>query len=107
MRHLGSGLCCTRAGPVQFIPYGLRAEGGTRYALFQVWEWHGSLYEMHFYVVRDDGGDICDTHVMRSTYYAVSIAELVTMMTRAGFERVQRLDDVFFQPVIIGLRPNG
>ena len=94
-------------GGVQFKPYGVRAEGNARYALFQVWEWHGSLYEMHFYVVRDDGADNCETHVMRSRYYAISIVELMTMMARAGFEKLQRLDDVFFQPVLVGVRPNG
>ena len=93
-------------GGVQFKPYGVRVEGDARYALFQVWEWRGSLYDVHFYVVRDDGAANCETHVMRSTYYAISIAELMTLMARAGFERVQRLDDVFFQPVLIGVRSN-
>ena len=30
---------------------------------------------------------------------------LLTLMQRAGFERVQRLDEVFYQPVLIGTRP--
>ncbi len=94
-------------GGVQFKPHGVRVEGNTRYALFQVWEWRDSLYDVHFYVVRDDGGDDCQAHVMRSTYYAISIVELMTMMARAGFEKVQRLDDAFFQPVVVGIRPNA
>ena len=94
-------------GGVQFKPYGVRVEENTRYALFQVWEWHASLYDMNFYVVRDDGADICETHVMRSTYYAISTPVLMTLMVRAGFEKVQRLDNVFFQPVLVGVRPNG
>lgn len=93
-------------GGVQLKPYGVRVEGDARYSLFQVWEWRGSLYDVHFYVVRDDGTENCQTHVMRSTYYAIPIAELLTLMTRAGFEKVQRIDDVFFQPVLIGVRPN-
>jgi len=93
-------------GGVQFKPYGVRVDGNTRYALFQVWEWHGSLYDMHFYVVRDEGTENCEVHVMRSTYYAVSIAELAKLMACAGFENVQRLDDVFVQPVLVGFRPN-
>lgn len=92
-------------GGVQLRPYGVRTEGGTRFLLFQVWEWHGSLYDMHFYVVRDPGAGDCEAHVMRATYYAVSIPELLTMMASAGFERVQRLDGVFYQPVVIGRRP--
>jgi len=93
-------------GGVQFKPYGVRVENNTRYALFQVWEWHGSLYDVHFYVVRDEGAESCETHVMRSTYYAVSIADVMAMMARAGFAKVHRLDDVFFQPVLVGVRPN-
>jgi hypothetical protein len=91
-------------GGVQFKPYGVRVEGDTRYALFQVWEWRGSLYDVHFYVVRDEGAEKCEIHVMRSVYYAVSIDKLATLMARAGFEDVQRLDDVFFQPVLVGIR---
>jgi SAM-dependent methyltransferase len=94
-------------GVLQFKPYGVRVEDTIRYALFQVWEWHGSLYDVHFYVVRDDGATSCQTYVMRSTYYMISIAELMTMMSRAGFENVQRLDDVFFQPILVGVRPDA
>jgi hypothetical protein len=93
-------------GGVQFKPYGVRVEGDERYALFQVWEWHGSLYNVHFYIVRDDGAENCETHVVRSTYYAVSIVDVMAMMARAGFAKVHRLDDVFFQSVLVGVRPN-
>jgi SAM-dependent methyltransferase len=93
-------------GGVQFKPYGVRVDGNTRYALFQVWEWRDSLYDVHFYVVRDEGAENCEIHVMRSVYYAISIAELTILMVRAGFANVQRLDDVFFQPVLVGVRPN-
>jgi hypothetical protein len=48
----------------------------------------------------------CEVHVMRSVYYAVSIATLTMLMARAGFENVRRLDDAFFQPVLVGVRPN-
>jgi SAM-dependent methyltransferase len=92
-------------GGVQLRPYGVRTEGDARYLLFQVWEWHGSLYDMQFYIVRDHGADDSEAHVMKATYYAVSIPELLRMMTGAGFERVQRLDGVFFQPILIGVRP--
>ncbi|MGH7927403.1 MAG: class I SAM-dependent methyltransferase [Candidatus Binatia bacterium] len=120
LQALEQFFACTRAGGLciisvrdyaaleksglQFKPYGVRVEGHVRYALFQVWEWHGSLYDMHFYIVRDDGTETCQTQVMRSTYYAISIAELMELMARAGFDKVQRLDDVFFQPVVVGIR---
>ncbi len=94
-------------GGLQFKPYGVRVEGNTRYALFQVWEWQGSLYNVHMYVVRDEGAEKCETHVMRSTYYAISISELMKMMGHAGFEKVRRVDDVYFQPALVGVRPTA
>ena len=94
-------------GGVQFKPYGVRLEGSTRYILFQVWEWRGSLYDMSLYVVLDDGSANCRTLVMRSIYYAISIDELLRLMARVGFEKVQRIDNVFFQPVLLGVRPRG
>jgi hypothetical protein len=42
--------------------------------------------------------------MMRSTYYAVGIQKLITLMKQAGFEDVRRLDERFFQPVITGTR---
>jgi hypothetical protein len=91
-------------GGVQVRPHGVRAEKGTRWILLQVWEWHGSTYDLHFYFVADDGKDSCVTHVFRSSYYAVSIEHLMRLMVSVGFEQVQRIDNVFFQPVIAGRR---
>jgi hypothetical protein len=41
---------------------------------------------------------------MRAQYYAVGISTLMSLMTRAGFERVHRVDDRFYQPVIVGIK---
>jgi SAM-dependent methyltransferase len=95
-----------RAG-VQVKPYGLRIVDQTRYLLFQVWEYHGDLYDLAMYFVEDHGGDECVTHVMRTKYYAVKTDTLTALMVAAGFEDVQRLDGRFYQPVIIGTRPTS
>jgi len=92
-------------GGVQLRQHGVRIENGTRWLLFQLWEWDGSIYDLHFYFVADDGESPCTTHVFRSSYYAVSIDHLMTLMRSAGFEQVCRIDDVFFQPVIAARRP--
>jgi SAM-dependent methyltransferase len=96
----------TERGGTQIRLHGVRLEGRTRNVLFQVWMWHGALYDLDFYVVQDEGNDECQTHVMRSTYYAITISELMALMTRAGFMNVQRHDNVFFQPVLTGMRPS-
>ena len=89
---------------IQVKPFGIRHDGQTRYLVFQVWDFHGQIYDLAMYFVEDRGAAECVTHVMRSQYYAVGISTLMSLMTRAGFERVQRVDDRFFQPVIVGTR---
>lgn len=92
-----------RAG-TQVHPYGLRVENDTRYLVFQVWEFHGEIYDLAMYFVEDHGAADCTTHVMRTQYYAVGTDRLIALLEQAGFQRVQRLDDRYFQPVIVGTR---
>jgi SAM-dependent methyltransferase len=92
-------------GGIQIKPYGVRVDGDARYILFQLWEWRRELYDVQLYIVRDEGQASCETRVMRSTYYAIGIPELMALMERAGFEKVQRVDSAFFQPVLVGSRP--
>jgi SAM-dependent methyltransferase len=84
--------------------YGSREEDGITYLLFQAWKFRGEIYDLSMDCVEDDGGPHCKTHVMRSQYYAIGTTRLIELMTDAGFENVARLDDKFFQPVIIGTR---
>ena len=57
------------------------------------------------YFVEDRGGPECATHVMRTTCYAVGIPRLLELLRESGFSDVRRLDGRFFQPLIIGTRP--
>jgi len=84
------------------VPYGLRTDGGRRFLVFQVWEFHGSIYDLSMYFVEDSGQSECAVHVMRSKYYAVPVARVVELMTEAGFRAVRRIDDRFYQPLIVG-----
>jgi len=87
------------------IPYGLREEHGIRYLVFQVWEFDGPIYELSMYFLQDDRASECKTHVIRTQYYAIGARELMELMEQAGFEQVQKIDEVYFQPVLIGSRP--
>ena len=84
--------------------YGTRKEAGKSYLVFQRWDCHDDLYDVSMYFVEDDGGLECTTHVMRSTYYAVHVSKLLELMAEAGFSDVRRIDDSFFQPVIVGTK---
>jgi len=93
-----------RAG-VQVKPYGVRDEGGARYLVFQVWGFHGELYDLAMYFVEDRGAAECITHVMRSRYYAVGTDKLMALMRQGGLVEVERIDGRFYQPVLLGRRP--
>jgi len=45
------------------------------------------------------------THVMRSRYYAIEIKKLVALMGEVGFQNVVRLDQGFYQPIVVGTKP--
>ena len=88
----------------QIKPYGIREHGGARWLGWQVWDPNPPTYDVTMYFVEDRGESECQTHVMRSTYYAIGIPRLIELMSEAGFADVQRLDGRFFQPIIIGTR---
>ena len=90
---------------IQVKPYGVRHEAGVRYLIWQVWEFHGPVYDLAMYFVADRGGPDCTTRVMRTRYYAVGTGKLIDLMRQAGFEEVERLDGRFYQPVLVGRRP--
>jgi SAM-dependent methyltransferase len=87
----------------QIKSYGVRQDNGKRYFIFQVWDFHGDRYDLSLYLVEDSGVE-CATHVMRTQYYAVGTGKFTQLMREAGFSNVQRIDDRFFQPVVIGTK---
>jgi SAM-dependent methyltransferase len=89
---------------VQVKSYGVRIDGNTRYLIFQVWQFHGLIYDLAMYFVEDRGDANPVTHVMRSQYYAVGIDKITMLMKTAGFQEVQRFDDRFFQPIILATK---
>jgi len=79
---------------------------GGRVAIFDVWEFEGDRYEMTTYVVEDRGGAEARTQVIRGgRYYCVSLETLAALLQRAGFRLAGTFRDRFFQPLIVGLRP--
>jgi SAM-dependent methyltransferase len=88
-------------------PYGLRDYNGCRSLIVQVWEWDGEYYDLSIYLTTESPDGKCETRVLRSKYYAVSIEGLCGLFANAGFVNVQRRDDVLFQPVLIAQKPNA
>jgi len=88
----------------QVRPYGVRNDNGTRWSAYQVWEPHGEIINVTMYFVADDGSDNCNTKVFRTKYYAVSIDRIIELMTKAGYLDVRRIDNHYFQPLIVGTK---
>jgi SAM-dependent methyltransferase len=86
-------------------PYGLRYYQGTRFLAVQVWEWDGEQYDLSIYLTSEGREGQCQTQVLRSRYYAVSIERLCSLLEDAAFVEIDRRDDVLFQPVIVARKP--
>lgn len=88
----------------QIHPYGIRKENETRWLIWQVWDPSPPYYDISMYFVKDNGKSTCKTHVFRSRYFAIGITQLMELMKQAGFQDVQRIDNKFFQPIIVGTK---
>jgi SAM-dependent methyltransferase len=86
-------------------PYGVREEDGKRYFGFQVWDFDGEHYDFTMFLIEEDSiSKAVRTHTMRSRYYAIGTQRLLTLMREAGFQNVRQLDEVFYQPVLVGTK---
>lgn len=95
-------------GGSQLHPFGVRHHAGVNWAVYQVWDWRddgSDIYDFTMYFTADDGKDVLETHAMRAAFYALSPSRMMSLFEEAGFEAVERIDGVFFQPVIAGRKP--
>jgi hypothetical protein len=84
----------------------LRRDGDCRFLALQAWEWDADQYDLRLYLTIDSGST-CETRVLVTRYYAVTIERLMQLMASAGFVGIRRRDDVLFQPVLVGMRPDA
>ena len=96
---------CEERGRGLVKPYGIRDTSDFRYLLFQVWDFEGECYDLTFYIIEENNSTReVRTRALRSRYYAVSTARLLDLMSEAGFEKVKRIDGVYYQPILIGTK---
>jgi SAM-dependent methyltransferase len=111
---------CTRAGglvlitvrdyasedrtTMQLRPYGVRHTPEGRVIVFQLWEFEGDtdFYDISMYFVVEPRAGPRHVIASKSRYYAVPITTLCELLKEAGFTSVDRIDDRFFQPVLVG-----
>jgi SAM-dependent methyltransferase len=83
--------------------YGERRRGDQLYRLRQEWHWTtDSHYDVTFVVEEQaDSGPIERIRTV-TQYYAIGIPRLLELMAAAGFAGCGRIDDVFYQPLLVG-----
>jgi 2-polyprenyl-3-methyl-5-hydroxy-6-metoxy-1,4-benzoquinol methylase len=85
------------------ISYGKRRRAEAVFALRQEWSWEGTTHYRIAFIIEKDSPEGPTTVVRAVTrYYAVSVARLLELMSRAGFVQCRRLDDTSYQPILIG-----
>ena len=92
------------SGTIEVRPYGERAWAGRRYHLRQVWSWRGPRYDLSFEITPADSAEDSAT-ILKSSYLAIPVAQVAELMNAVGFQGVRRVDNRFFQPVLVGTRP--
>jgi SAM-dependent methyltransferase len=86
-------------------PYGVRLENDKRFLMFQAWDFKGDYYDLSFFIIEESlSTHETRTHLMRSRYYAISTQKIEVLMREAGFQKVRRVDDAFYQPVLLGTK---
>ena len=87
-------------------PHGVRMERGTKYIVFQVWDFEGDVCDVSLYFVADSEKGECRTHVFRTRYYATGVDTLMRLMSLAGFSNVRRLDSPQEGPIVVAVKPD-
>lgn len=90
-------------GTVEQRPYGERVWNGHRYKLRQVWTWRGGRYDtsLEMLPLDDEAPNIAP---IVATYLAISPGHTADLMRDVGFRTVIRVDERFFQPVLVATR---
>jgi SAM-dependent methyltransferase len=93
-------------GRDRVLPYGIRWRDGVRHFPIQAWRWLGTThYDISFFLIVDEP----EAPLVRRTttrYYAVTIERLLALLAEAGFVECERLDGAFYQPVLVGRKPD-
>jgi SAM-dependent methyltransferase len=90
-------------GTIEERPYGERTWDGRRYLLRQIWSWHGATYDTSLEMIPLDA-DAPSIEPIGATYLAISPAHVAQLMREVGFRDIVRIDERFFQPVLVARR---
>lgn len=94
--------------PGQVRAYPAHERDGQRWVLSQTWRFDGDVYDLLFDIEQTDlATGRVSRRQFRSRYRAIGTPALCSLMRQAGWGEVERLDGVFYQPVLVGTRMPG
>jgi SAM-dependent methyltransferase len=93
------------AGTIEVRPYGTREWNGARYVAEQEWRWEGETYQLVLRIRPSDSIGTAGRVDVETTYLAVPVEAVRRLMVDAGFTDVQRLDGLYYQPLLLGRVP--
>jgi SAM-dependent methyltransferase len=83
--------------------YGSRHVGECTYAAEQIWRWDGDQYDVTLRLTEERASEPAIVHEFESRYYAVTLSTLEQLLREAGFARILRRDEHFFQPLLVAV----
>lgn len=89
-------------GTHELKPYGERVWNGRRYSAEQEWLWEGACYRLILRIRPLDVEGDDNVLEVRTTYLAASISEVLRVMTDIGLTNITRLDEPYYQPLLVG-----
>ena len=100
MRDYGA---CPPDGTRERRPYGKRLIDGRLHEVCQTWTWEGPRYNLVFEIVAVATGEV--VLAAETTYFAIRPARVMELMAELGFAHVRRVDEGYYQPILVGTRP--
>ncbi len=91
------------AGTQQRKPYGTRSVDGRPHEMRQTWTWDGPHYNLLFEIVDEATGKV--VLATETKYFAIPIFRVLELMAEVGFVNVRRVDEGFYQPIVVGTHP--
>jgi hypothetical protein len=67
-------------------------------------EFHGDIYDLSMYFIRDDGSEKSEIKIFHSQYYAIAVSRVIELMHEAKFKRTKQIKSDFYQPLIVGTK---
>jgi SAM-dependent methyltransferase len=93
------------AGTRELRPYGERLWNGRRFHAEQEWLWQGATYRLTLRIRPLDAAAEPGIE-LETTYLAASIDAVLGIMREIGLDDVERVDDVYYQPLLVGTVPH-